>query len=355
MPFRFSGPCCCCKIVADDFNRSDSSDLGEDWTEAAGSWEIASNLLSSTGGATARLAIATDAHPAGINSAHVTARLAAGGDLAEAGIVTNYVDTDNYSVALIIHLSPGNDDVLELWDVNGGVETLKAGGLEITNLAAHDLTVCHHDGIMVATTNGFSLAAAIPNNAGGDQVGLFARSSATETLTFDNFEFQRHKTDGLPQCPSCRGDCDHCQNATAPEAFKVVLTGPIEALPGELCSDAQCEAARGTYIVYKAADIDSSCYWRGDDFQADCNTEPPDEFSFQQVFIDFSVAEDKWVVLFVWSIAGGASPGSGPSFQKFYEERPDCIGFSDETLPFVSNLLLGCDGSNITCKITALP
>lgn len=51
--------CCCgeppppppdCTVFEDDFNRSDSSSLGSDWTENAGDWSIASNALAISSG-----------------------------------------------------------------------------------------------------------------------------------------------------------------------------------------------------------------------------------------------------------------------------------------------------------------
>ena len=41
--------CCKCKICADDFNRSDDTDIDADracgWTEDSGTWEISGNTL----------------------------------------------------------------------------------------------------------------------------------------------------------------------------------------------------------------------------------------------------------------------------------------------------------------------
>lgn len=47
--FAFFAVCttCCCSWRADDFNRSNNSDIGTDWTEESGSWEINSNKLRS--------------------------------------------------------------------------------------------------------------------------------------------------------------------------------------------------------------------------------------------------------------------------------------------------------------------
>ena len=45
--FRFQPGCCCggCLAFADNFNRADSSTVGNDWTEAAGDWSINSNAV----------------------------------------------------------------------------------------------------------------------------------------------------------------------------------------------------------------------------------------------------------------------------------------------------------------------
>ena len=53
--------CCCqaaCPIFQDDFNRADSTSLGANWTETAGSWEIVSNELT-TASANAELTTAS--------------------------------------------------------------------------------------------------------------------------------------------------------------------------------------------------------------------------------------------------------------------------------------------------------
>ena len=36
---------CCCVDLEDTFNRSNSTNIGPDWTEEAGSWEINGNSL----------------------------------------------------------------------------------------------------------------------------------------------------------------------------------------------------------------------------------------------------------------------------------------------------------------------
>lgn len=43
--FQPNCPCCSCVVFSDDFNRSDSSSIGTDWTEKIGNWEIVSNTL----------------------------------------------------------------------------------------------------------------------------------------------------------------------------------------------------------------------------------------------------------------------------------------------------------------------
>ena len=47
---RFGGSCCCCRILHDEFTRANSSDLGNNWTEASGAWSILSNYVQESSG-----------------------------------------------------------------------------------------------------------------------------------------------------------------------------------------------------------------------------------------------------------------------------------------------------------------
>jgi hypothetical protein len=40
--------CCGCAIIQDDFTRSNSTDMGDDWTEESGDWQISTNRASTT-------------------------------------------------------------------------------------------------------------------------------------------------------------------------------------------------------------------------------------------------------------------------------------------------------------------
>jgi len=342
MPYLYGGPCCCCRIFHDDFNRDNSPGLGNNWTEALGVWSIASNQLVAAGTSSEKHAICDVAHPGDTCSCVVQITITSTGTGAgvSAGLITNYVDEDNYSYALVSFSAPGTDDQLSLYNVVGGAAaTLEAGPVDIANSGGHTLKVCHNDGMMVAECEGEQLAAAISGS--GDQVGVLAVPVGPNVMAFDDFTFWRHKTDAFPDCPECSSDdCTYCEDGETSPVFKVVFGGTIS---GNACSQADCDGVLGTYILKQS----SACEWKTDLYDPSCGVQN----RYTSLLVGPGPSSDYYIEV-QW---GYGSPTAVPLFRKTYASKPDCDTLLNEELTLYFGDAVYCGITNVTCKITALP
>lgn len=95
MPFRWSMGCCCaeCHVLLDEFDRSDSDDMGDNWNEVSGDWDIlGSNAYSNT---SASLCLTTGAATDG-TSQKLTVSLRFGTTSGSMAVVFAYEDSNNY-------------------------------------------------------------------------------------------------------------------------------------------------------------------------------------------------------------------------------------------------------------------
>jgi hypothetical protein len=321
---RFGGVCCCCRVLNDDFDRDNSTDLGNNWTEASGDWSILSNGLknaASSGG----IALCDSPHPMG--ECEVVARVTwTGGSLAaEGGLVTNYVDANNYSYAVITRKAPGVGDTLEIYNVVGGAAaTLEAGPLDIDDPATPTLTVCHANNILTAEVNGYRLSAQVDGT--GDQVGVWSEPAGAQSNTFDNFTFWRHQNEHLKRCPECKHVTeDAC--CTESEDFYVVDLGAGGLTDTIYTACSFCDDIAGEFLVERAPSGGNDCIWEysGNLTQCDCDNsdEDCDEPGYPgTVDIDIEVTRYvsgdgcKWrvTVAATWNCSpNGIDPCGGPS------------------------------------------
>lgn len=208
-----------CLIGRDDFARADSTDLGCDWEEEAGDWEIASEILSTSDAAAAVLF--QHAHPE--NTSHVKAsvqlRLGSSGDVAR--IYADWQNDENHHYA---ELEAGSGcGILRMFKVEGGTpEQLGPDGY-LRGLVAdewHAVQLCFDtlgqrmrlvvqpgglDGDGHAWRKGGISAAITPLAESGYLAGLGTGADAL-LVEFDGWRLDRLQDATNDTCPECAHD-----------------------------------------------------------------------------------------------------------------------------------------------------
>lgn len=137
------GKCCCqCDICEDDFDRSNSSDVstGSDcgWTEVAGDWSIASNVLSIS---SADAALSLNASVGSNFYARVDAGVASG---KKSRLACDFVDEDNY-LAAEFELTAASQTTCRIIRRASGVESVLAvSPHHLTTTGVLELRFSHH-------------------------------------------------------------------------------------------------------------------------------------------------------------------------------------------------------------------
>jgi len=254
-------PCsdCCadCEYFSDSFDRSDDTDLGADWTETAGAWEIASNKLS-TASSDGICICGTD----GVLSYVVRSSLLGGAVNDEWRVIFNYTDSNNYSYARVEFVFALTVQV-KLVSVLSGVHTVEDTSSSFTHdidVTPLSVQVCVHAGTANVSTgqgSGFAAmtaraAAAMATTSGTCGVGT--GTNGATAVTFDNFSIQKHRTT-QSGCPDCPFECSHCIDDIASDAYQIVITGVVNAV-----GDTNCSEYNGTWIV---SPVDQCSYATG--------------------------------------------------------------------------------------------
>lgn len=214
---RFAPGCCClsgCTIYGDEFT---TDTLGSNWSDIAGTWSIATGVLSTDDAAA--LLIADQLHPDGDDSPHIVrvqVRWDTAGDRAR--IIAAYTDPDNYLFVECWIDADGCGHV-RAYERSGGTDL--AAGPEVTvpfDLplnAWHTVTVCYTAGtypdpgrlgvrVLSAAGNRWHDAYDVTPALPGDQAGLATGTPVDGTIDFDNFSFQFHfDAETHPDCPQC--------------------------------------------------------------------------------------------------------------------------------------------------------
>ncbi len=192
---RFNPSCACCCQYADQFNRSNSTDLGASWDERSGNWEIASNELKGTG---AGRIIWNTAQAGGHSCSIQLGSLLALGQRFR--LILGYVDDSNY-VAAELSMNTGfatGDGWIAIIERVAGVETarkligpadyggqLNACYRPVAGAVPASLTIrTGNPGV----TGGQYWYKDLAVDPGGDKVGVEIISG---TCSFDNFGFPK--------------------------------------------------------------------------------------------------------------------------------------------------------------------
>lgn len=192
MGWQNSPSCNCCGLVcvlfADDFDRSDSSSLGGNWTELVGDWEIVGNEMSiDSSGA----AIRCDEIEQSTVAVVVDVTPASNGDKARVCVLM--VDEDEYVCAEVEFGT--SSSTVRLFDRSAGSDGSAldtAASSDVTVGGTYQVTVCIEGGsvsAVVANSSGKRLMETEAGGAGGSglKTGLATGNSVATAITFNDF------------------------------------------------------------------------------------------------------------------------------------------------------------------------
>lgn len=225
------GCACCvdCPVLEDDFDRSDSTNLGSDWVEDTGDSEIISGELSMPNGAIVRTSSGTgESDP--YMKVTVTCQDVRVGDKFRVLVNWNTTTDDYYYGELQCLAASGTDNMkLIVGDSTTGELDSETFSFGVGNDMA--LVVCRTlEGIYVGSESSFTLWDCVTDNS-GRHAGLM-NNSASNTVEFEDFQFLRG-FDGSARCFECGCECDgHCLEDTL--LMTISATGFCEScLDGE--------------------------------------------------------------------------------------------------------------------------
>lgn len=216
-----------CVTFSDTFTRSNSTNIGSDWTEVTGDWSIASNALSisSTGAV-----VKCNTNAPGNNNYQI--KVTPGGTTGDKiRVLLNYTDSSNYHC---VEVEVGSK-VRIIEKVMGAETTL----VEVYNNASDTLFVCldsdNRIRAMMGTAAHGDLLAIAEISPTSPTVGLGTGGTVSSSVTFDNFSLE---TPGVDTCDACKF-CSNCPDTVSFE-MQVQLSG-MGTCGG--CSDGD-----GTYV-----------------------------------------------------------------------------------------------------------
>lgn len=256
-------PCCCeaCIALADTFDRADDTDLGGNWVEEVGDWEIASNKLTvPTANAWVRTSPAAGTGGNLYCRATATVRSDTDGDIVRVGLL----DSGGATAIVWAELVIGATATLTLY-TDSGAEMSMACDVTAPVDTDHELQILIDDDEEDATEpiacvflNGVRILSAYCANGIGAATAngyLGTGGTAAGTITFDDFTLETIAD--LPggndeECPSVMGCCWPNEPGGLPDQIQVVVAGMTGGGVGE-CSAGECTALNGTYVLDRVA------------------------------------------------------------------------------------------------------
>ena len=227
-----------CLLLSDSFTRSDSTDLGCNWTETSGSWEIIGQELSTSSSPAQVTTTMTNFRP-GFDIIGGTFRFGTSffDSTAVGDVARMMVDVDgSNSHALQITCGTGSGPPYATVELLKGTTVLATVVWVIWPGVDWNFSVCLQDGYIEADIHyisGGSAAGQLHLDAattpyGGDKVALGTGSGNNSIVQFDYFTWQRARNPDDLDCPSCVDPvpgCDSCVDGFSPNKIKLVVSG----------------------------------------------------------------------------------------------------------------------------------
>lgn len=250
-------PCCTCDIFDDLFTRANSTDIGSNWSEDAGDWQIATNKLQSPASAFALATYTGDASNATVH-AQVAVRTTSAGD--KVRLVVGCTGTGDYFCGELkfgTGVTAANT-TLKIFQRSGGTDTeLATATIKGTapNLDATIRLCVGTDGTIYFGLGTNIGIVADRCGVGAGSVGLATGDTAAGTITFDTFALDKSEGSCLYCCRGCSGE--------SPLAWDVTLP----ALTNGTCASCSSHSSQ-TYRISRcqASAIPGvtigDCYWK---------------------------------------------------------------------------------------------
>ncbi len=228
-----------CTIASDDFNRADSTNLGSDWTEQVGDWDIWTNQLR---GQTGDIVL----HNARYDPTEgVRIKASCNGDIVR--YLVDWVDEDNYycaeydfpaDIVRIIHRSGGSESILVSKGISGLSAVTATQGVAYDPAGGRIYALAVTGNEVTAEYLSVSGIPALTSNICGLMV-------VDGPAVFDTFRMEQIIDPCLPP-----EDCDFCTDQNNPlaiaDTLEVVLAGIVEEGTPD-CG--LCDSLNGAYVL----------------------------------------------------------------------------------------------------------
>lgn len=264
----FQEDCCCgCPEYADDFGRADSTDLGDDWTEVSGDWEIKSYQLYEPGTSGA-IALYDKTVRTNYMAANITIMNEALGGVYRLYIA--WADSSNHIRATYTRWAHDdatnpNDDwaTLSLHSVIGGTATLLDTldfQLVEPEQATRGFTACMDYSIVLASIDDNSLCHvfADPVEITDGKQAAVGHGNSSEVY-FDNWSLVESTSEQYDDCPPC-WNCG-CNGRLPPRRLLATYDGDglCESLDGISCELDLAQCGADALARYDGTVADASC------------------------------------------------------------------------------------------------
>lgn len=227
-----------CLLLSDSFTRSDSTDLGCNWTETSGSWEVIGQELSTSSSPAQVTTTMTNFRP-GYDIIGGTFRFGTSflDSTAVGDIARMMVDVDgSNSHALQITCGTGSGPPYATVELLKGTTVLATVVWVIWPGIDWNFSLCLQDGYIEADIHyisGGGIAGRLHLDAattpyGGDKVALGTGSGNNSIVQFDYFTWHRARNPDDLDCPSCVDPlpgCGSCVDGFSPNKIKLVVSG----------------------------------------------------------------------------------------------------------------------------------
>jgi len=263
---------CCggCLVFTDDFSSGDA--LSVSYTGDTGSFAKSGGVVTTTS-ASKMLLWNQDGPAAGAIAAQAGFKSSVSGN--KVRVIVAYKDANTYMGAEWQIKTGTPNGYLALFEVVGGVETqLISRTINVATNTVRFLRACYDPSLnllssmlVVAATDvtvgilGRRLHSEVTAST-GLICGFGTGPTVTGTVTIDDFKVYS-PTEGDTDCPVC----SICQGCTEdlldqPDQLSVVIDGLVSS--GSPCSQAECDALEGTYVINRRYDLDSDigCVWK---------------------------------------------------------------------------------------------
>ena len=245
--------CCGCPSYTDNFNRTDSTSLGSDWSEVVGNWEIKTNQLYEPG-----TAGAITVYQNSVTSNFMTVGITINNEVV-GGIYRLYLSWKDSSNHLVVKYERTSSTTgqLTLYSVIAGTTTeLDTLTIAVTGYDPRGFSACIDNKIFIAAVDDDALCRvfADPVTITDGVYGGVGHGNIAETY-FDDWSIAQSSngTNGCPPCAYC-----HCGVVSQPKHLIATYegTGLCDTLDGITC-DLYLEQCGADWVW--AGDISGTC------------------------------------------------------------------------------------------------